>query len=146
MSTPRFVMMVVVDLRTGFTVGITKKKGPAFLLGKVTFPGGLVEGDETAAQAATREMKEETGIDVPVSAWVEVSSQTKPSGYELVTLAALSDKVLHARQLENEPVWHLAYERHQAYARNQPDQYAPDFLSSLNDALACLAPPLAKAA
>lgn len=131
-----YVLNVVLDLNTGFVVGLTKKKGPAFLLNKVTFPGGKVEDGETPEQAAHREMQEETGIDVPVSAF-KVFEVVEGPAYTLTKLVALSSKVLYARAMEDEPVWHLAYARHLEYSLNQPDQYAPDFHSTLVAALAC---------
>jgi 8-oxo-dGTP pyrophosphatase MutT (NUDIX family) len=126
--------MVVVDPATGFTVGITKKKGPAQLLGRITFPGGKIENGESLRAAASREMLEETGVAVPQANWLEVESVLTPE-YELHTLAALSDKVLHAWQRESEPVWHLAYARHLEYAKAQPSEYVDDFIPTLQAAL-----------
>lgn len=136
----RYVLMVVIDPNSGFAVGLTKKKGPAKLLNKVTFPGGKLEAGENVRTAASREMLEETAVEVPESAWTVYESIIEPE-YELHKLVALSDKVLHARQCEQEPVWHLAYERHLEYARIQPNEYAPDFISTLEDALKAVAVP-----
>ncbi len=134
MSKTRYVLMVVIDPATGFTVGLTKKKGPAFLLNRVTFPGGKVEAGEDDRTAARREMREEAGIDIPESDWA-VYDIVEKEDRVIVKLAAVSSKVLHARTMEEEPVWHLAISRHQEYAARQPNQYAPDFLLSLQGAL-----------
>lgn len=145
MDIPRYVTLVVIDPATGFTVGITKKKGPEFLQGRVTFPGGKIEGNELPAQAASREMLEETGVAVDEADWVCIE-QRQDARHELHVMAALSRKVLHARQLEEEPVWHLAYPRHLEYARAQPAQYAPDFIQLLTGALTALGVPVPECA
>lgn len=143
----QYVLGVALDLKTGFTVGLTKKRGPSFLLNKVTFPGGKMEAGEPPETAMSREMEEECGIHVPASDWL-VYSVEEYDGYTLTKLVAPSTKVLCARTKEDEPVWHLSIESHLRFARNQPAQYAPDFIKTLEDALAAQANhrPLALAA
>lgn len=129
----RYVLMVVADQQAGFVVGMTKQKGPSHLIGKLTFPGGKMEEGETAEQAGSREMLEETGIEVSPADWVCFDVQ-RYEHYELHCLAANSDQVLRAHQCEQEPVWHLAIKRHQVYAQEQPQAYVDDFLPLLNQA------------
>jgi 8-oxo-dGTP pyrophosphatase MutT (NUDIX family) len=136
----RYVLLVVADPACGFAVGITKKKGPAHLLGRITFPGGKIEAGESLKAAASREMLEETGVVVPEADWQVVDSGLAPE-YELYKLVAQSDKVLHARQREDEPVWHLAYARHLEYAKAQPAQYVEDFIPTLQAALTVIGVP-----
>lgn len=130
----RYVLMVVFDPKLTYTVAITKKKGPAFLLGKVCFPGGKVEDGESALHAAAREMREETGLHVPLEAWKQVD-YIGAEHYELTTFAAVTDALFQARTCESEPVWQLKLASHLQFARSQPNQYAPDFLDSLDKAL-----------
>lgn len=130
----RYVLVVAMDLTNRFCVGITKKKGPAFLLNKLTFPGGKLEEGESAADAAKRELKEEVGIDVPLEGLSLIECVTG-EGYELWKFAVVTDKVLYARQLEEEPVWHLAIDRHLEYSLWQQDAYVPDFRDTLIAAL-----------
>lgn len=129
----QYVIMVVHQPSSDFVVGLVKNRGPEFLLGKVTFPGGHIEAGETPERAATREMREETGIEVPESDWrfVTVSGP-------VVVLAAESDEVLRARTCEDELVSPMSVSRQVAYARTNPSQYAPDFIELLETSLATL--------
>lgn len=129
----RYVLMVVIDPQTGHAIGLTKKKGPSHLLEKITFPGGKLEARETVAEAASRELKEETGVLVPESDWTVVDV-VQGAGYELNVLAAYSDAVLKAHTREDEPVFPLAVARHKEYATKSPNSYTPDFLHVLRRA------------
>jgi 8-oxo-dGTP pyrophosphatase MutT (NUDIX family) len=131
MSFTKYVCMVVFDPTLTYVIGITKKKGPSFLLNKLTFPGGKVEDGESVLEAARREMREETGLDIPLSAWRQVHVLTAEDR-ECTTFAAVSDKFFNARTCETEPVWQLQVNSHRGYASNQPAQYAPDFLELLD--------------
>ena len=145
MDITKYVLMVVLDPSLQFVVGITKKKGPAYLIGKLTFPGGKLEDGELPLTAAAREMQEETGLVIPAQDWVKIqhlSTETK----QMTTFAAVCDRFFCAHTREEEPVWHLAVPRHQEYATRQPAQYAPDFLNRLELALHAFKPPLLKAA
>lgn len=130
MSKVKYVMVVVFDPSLGHVLGITKLKGPEFLRGKVSFPGGRVEDGESTQLAASRETFEETGLSVPLGDWIQVD-QLIAADREMTTFAAVSDKFFCARKCEVEPVWHLSVSHHQLFAKQQPAQYAPDFLEFL---------------
>ncbi|TAL48137.1 NUDIX hydrolase [archaeon] len=57
------VDMIVTD---GSKVLIAKRQGPPFK-GLWKFPGGMVDDGETVEEAAVRETKEETGLDVEIT-------------------------------------------------------------------------------
>lgn len=137
----RYVLTVVIDPVYGRTVGLTKLKGPSELLKKLTFPGGKIEGAESICDAASREMAQETGVEVDPKDWTLFETVTGEH-FELNKLVAISDKVSLARQLEEEPVWVLDYAHHAQYAQQQPNQYVHDFLTTLRSALAAKSIPL----
>lgn len=129
----RYVLLVVIDPASGHAIGLTKKKGPAFLHGKLTFPGGKLEKGETPEQGASRELLEEAGVHVAPEDWKPVYVDHH-EGYDLHVLAAYSDQVLSAYQREIEPISHLAVERHRQYAKEHPEVYTEDFLRQLDSA------------
>ena len=60
-----YINCAVLDQEREHVVLLTKTKGPAFLVGKDNFPGGKMEPGESPAQAAIREVREETGLLIP---------------------------------------------------------------------------------
>lgn len=130
----RYVLLTVFRPDLEFVVGITKQRGPDFLRGKLTFPGGKLESDESAVEAASREMQEETGLEVPAKSW-RLVEHVEHEDYALTTLTATSDAFHSARTREDEPVWQMAVRRHREYAKLHPEQYSPNFLRLLEASL-----------
>ncbi len=130
----QYILTVVHDPVRNLVVGLLKQKGPEFLIGKLTFPGGKLEEGETPEEAASREIREEAGLDIAVDAWKFVCRHEC-----LMVLAASSDDVIKARQLESEPIYVMSVPRQQSYAMKNPDAYAPDFLITLRASLDALA-------
>lgn len=126
----KYVLCTAITPDGATAVGITKLKGPEFLLGKVTFPGGKIEPNEDPRDAAARELLEETGIALPATAFVKVD-EVHGDGRELHSYVAVTDKTRCARQMEEEPVWLLEVDFHVQQARRQPSAYAPDFLENV---------------
>lgn len=137
-----YVLVLILGMASGHVVGLTKKKGPSFLLNKLTFPGGKTEPGETPEFAAQRETLEETGLDLPLADF-SVFEVIPGADYTLTKVVVCTDKVLFARTMEEEPIWHLEFKHHLQYCLAQPGQYAPDFHSTLT---AALASPAAQAA
>ena len=128
-----YVLMVVIDPATRSAVGLIKKKGPAFLLDKLNFPGGKIEPGETPEAAASRELREEAGVHVDDYEWTR-ALYWGDAAYELHVMAATSVHVHSARQCEDEPVQVLDLDEHARQATERPDLYPPDFLQVLNAA------------
>ncbi|WP_434716024.1 NUDIX domain-containing protein [Paraburkholderia sp. A3RO-2L] len=128
-----YVLTVIHDPVRDLVVGLLKNRGPAFLIGKLTFPGGKTNPGEPVEQAASRELLEEAAVHIPVDAWTFVCRSSA-----LTVLAASSDNVLRARQAEDEEVFVMNVTRQLEYARQKPEQYSPDFIVILEAALATL--------
>lgn len=52
------------------------KRGKEPFAGKWALPGGYMEADETAYEAARRELREETGVDIPGGWFVPAEART----------------------------------------------------------------------
>jgi 8-oxo-dGTP pyrophosphatase MutT (NUDIX family) len=137
MSFVRYVVTIVVDPKIRNTVMLVKKKGPAFLLGKLTFPGGRLELGESPEAAASREMEEETGICVGEQNWLKVSFR-QDEKQELHVLAARHQDLHLCMQREEEPVAEVNLDQAVKAAIANPDAYSPDFLSLVHGALQTL--------
>lgn len=48
---------------------LIKKTKPEWQKGKLNFPGGSIEENETAHECIAREFKEETDLDIPIPNW-----------------------------------------------------------------------------
>jgi len=129
-----YVLNLMFCTKLDFVVGITKTKGPELLLKKLTFPGGKLDGDETPQEAAAREMLEETGVKTDPENW-HVFDAVHTEDYVLHKMVTVSEKAFYTRRCKEEPVWHLAVKRHLEYATSGPNQYAQDFVKTLQDAL-----------
>lgn len=129
----QYVLMIVYDPLRDLVVGLLKERGPEFLVGKLTFPGGKTEPGESPAEACSRETEEEAGISVPVDAWQFVARSPW-----VVVMAAVSDQVIHAKQCDDEQVFVMSVPRQLEYAARTPDAYVPDFIVLLEASLATL--------
>ncbi|MHC3126997.1 NUDIX hydrolase [Brevundimonas sp. GN22] len=105
-------------------VRITRDKGPYFDL-----PGGAVEGEETEAEALTREFREETGLDVtPIDRLTEASQYfVRTDGEALNNVSAFwtmqiaGSTPANKQEADHQLVWltpdnALASVRHEAHA------------------------------
>lgn len=72
-ETPRLTVDVLIDMGAGMLVLVKRKNAPHGW----ALPGGFVEVGETVEEAALREVKEETGLDVELVRLFHVYSDPK---------------------------------------------------------------------
>jgi 8-oxo-dGTP diphosphatase len=101
----RFVVALIFD---GDDILLIRKLRPAFLRGLLNGPGGKMEGGETHHEAASREVKEETSLDIPRSSWKEVAclhghSEAFGGDYAVFVVAA-EHPLAGAAALTDEPL------------------------------------------
>lgn len=60
-----YVLCIAINPAWTDTVILQKCRGPKGVIGRLNFPGGHVEPGESAIAAASRELFEETGLEIP---------------------------------------------------------------------------------
>lgn len=84
---------------------IHKKKGPAYVVGKLNGVGGKIENGEQVRSAMVREFMEETGVETWPSAWTEVAvmkgDANEGNNYELNILYAFLPDVADFEKIKN---------------------------------------------
>lgn len=127
----RYVLTLVFSNELDKVVLLIKKHGPSFLRNKRTFPGGHIEQSEGVLAAGTREMRDETGLDVTL--WTEICVITDVSVMHV--LAGTSANLHDATDMTDEPVevWSVS-DLTLAQAR-APEDFAPDLMPLLGLAL-----------
>lgn len=129
-----FVLGLVFNATGDRAVGLVKQKGPAFLHGKITFPGGRVEaGDLSLEHRTSDELRQEANILVVPDQWKFVAQCAEMS----VFCAALPD-ISMARTMEVEPVFQFDVQLQLAMAQKRPQMFAPDFIPLTSKARAIL--------
>ena len=101
----------VAIVRAGRVLAARRSRPPE-LAGTWEFPGGKVEPDEAAADAAVREVAEELGCAIEVTGWLDGSAPVPPPGSGLVL------RIATARLQSGDPVPH----EHDAVRWLGPDQ------------------------
>jgi len=93
MATKRPVLTVDVLIRKDYGYVFVKRKNEPYR-GHWAIPGGLVEYGETVEQAAIREAKEETGLEVKLTRLVGVySDPTRDPRGHYISIAYLAETI-----------------------------------------------------
>ncbi len=110
MKTPKVTVDVL--LEEGGKILLVKRAFPPFK-GRWALPGGYIEYGERAEEAAAREAKEETGLDVELEGIVGVYSDPKrdPRGHQ-ISIAYRAKKsrgmLKGSRETKEAKMWNIA--------------------------------------
>jgi 8-oxo-dGTP pyrophosphatase MutT (NUDIX family) len=137
MSKIVYVLNHVVSLDKKRAVILKKMRGPQFLIGKMTMPGGKIDPGEDIFEAASREMKEETNLDISKEDWI-LFEIFETDEYILNKLVAVTEHIDNAKQLEEEPVLVINLNEQVKDARKNPNNYTQDFIINIEKSLAAL--------
>jgi 8-oxo-dGTP diphosphatase len=104
-ATPHFVyVLALLFTPDACRVVLVRKKRPAWQAGRVNALGGKVLPGESAAEAASREVREEAVARVPVEAWRELVVWRDPV-YRMHVLSAFHAAADRARTAEDQEVF-----------------------------------------
>lgn len=134
----RYAQSVVFSPDFSHVLVLTKRHGPAFLLGKLNFPGGHIEEGETPEQAASRECKEEADITISPTDWVLARYRRFGDSAELYTYCGVSADIFSARSMTDEVIEVRMALPAIIDAWQFPELFCPDFMSLLASAIEAL--------
>jgi len=137
----RYVVTVALSTDLKKVVALRKQHGPAFLHGKLTYPGGNQEPGESAAEAGARELGEEAGLQVAAGDLVQATYQSVPGAYELTMFAVRVSNIDAAQTLTDEEVTVLDVATLRREFDATPEGFAPDIVAFLDLAISALGQP-----
>ena len=101
MKHTQYVMGLIFD--TTDRILLIKKKRPTHQVGKWNGLGGKVEDNESITAAMSREVKEESNLDIPETSWTLMYSGSQPSGSLFVFITYISPELMDsAKQMTDE--------------------------------------------
>lgn len=133
MTPTRYVLCLVFSPDHQRVMTLEKRSGPALLLGRICGVGGKIEPGETEEQAASRETREETHLDIDPSRWRPVA-RCSGDGWQMRVLSCQAD-LSGARQGEHEPIAERPVRELLLAAIDAPDSISPDLAVFLAMAL-----------
>lgn len=98
-----YVLVIATCPDSGKVLLVTKRR-PTWQAGRLNYPGGKIETDETPLEAAVREMSEETGVVLQPQDLRLLALVTRADQYEMFVFFASSPLVGCACTQTDEPV------------------------------------------
>jgi 8-oxo-dGTP diphosphatase len=95
---------VLLIARVKGQVVVIRKNRPAWQAGRINFPGGKIEPNESPLEAAVREMAEETGVALTMDQLRPVGLMAKDGAFAIFAFAAESDDFSRVQSLTDEEV------------------------------------------
>lgn len=102
---PRFVyVLALLFTANGERVVLMRRTRPAWQAGRVNALGGKIMAGEAPGDAAQREVREETGVDVPADEWEELLVW-EDAVYRMHVMKSFSARAESARTVEDQEVF-----------------------------------------
>ena len=99
--------------------------------GKLVFPGGFMKWDETPTQAALREGKEETGLDLRIGHLINIQSRPSRTLFRMSTVCFIYRAEVVGgklrKNIEGRPLW-MTEEQIRAHFRQETLGVLDDYL------------------
>lgn len=124
-----YILTHIINPEYNKMVGLIKAKGPKFLIGKITVPGGKIEENEDIYTSASRETFEETGLVIEPTSWY-LFNKFETQEYVLNKVFAVTSDIEKAYTKEEEQVIILDLPKSIEDAVINPDKYTPDFVEN----------------
>lgn len=99
-----YVLTLAISENCSKVAIIKKTRGPKGVVGRFNFPGGHVEEGESPAEAAARELAEETGLVVEPWTLIPLAKKTIPDVCVIFSYVAVVPDVQQALSLTDEVV------------------------------------------
>ena len=126
-------LYVLAYLRNGDKILLLRRLNASFADGLYSLPGGKIEPDETALKAIKREIQEETGLEIPESAFELVHTfHRKGDDTTLIALCFRADVEALPAPCNNEP------EKHDDIQFFKTDQLPENIIPAHKQAIECI--------
>lgn len=101
---PQAYVLALLFTTDGKRVALMRRTRPAWQAGRINALGGKLGAQESARDGASREVREEAGVEIPADAWEEMLIWDDPM-YRLHVVRAFDDGAEAVRTMEDQEVF-----------------------------------------